>query len=162
MTKFEYGNSYPIETLPDDLHEEGMPHRDKWSLKSAMFWNDCQGWWHESISSYWLHNRYSTPIARFWSPEPPAPMTRLEILAERNMAVCEHCDYAITIGEPHNCNGPSENLIEQRRLQGDCGWRADRMNRRSFLFRSCNGSFSWNHSSSCGTDCRYGHRWWRA
>jgi hypothetical protein len=72
---FEAGKSYLIETLPDDLHDEGVPNKDKWALRGALFRNDCQGWWHQEVADFWLENRYRTqPVARFWSPEPPNPI----------------------------------------------------------------------------------------
>lgn len=122
--KFEHGKSYPIDTLPDDLHSESIPLRDKWAIRDALFWNDCQGWWVEHVSDERRAFDFGTSCARFWSPLPPSPMSRQEILTERNMVVCEHCDYAITIGESHNCKGPSENLIKQRALQAAVDGRA--------------------------------------
>jgi hypothetical protein len=114
--RFEHGKTYPITTLPDDLHHEGIPFRDKWSLRRALFWNSCQGWWHESISDYWRHALYGDHPARFWSPEPPNPMTRDQILAELGEVVCPICDYAVK-PTGHDCRGPSDNLQEQRELQ---------------------------------------------
>lgn len=101
---FEVGKSYPIETLPDDLHDETIPNSARWALKDALFWNDCQGWWHESISNYWLANRFGRHIARFWSPEPPDPMTREQILAERGEIICPRCDYAVKPNDGHVCH----------------------------------------------------------
>lgn len=115
---FEHTQSYPISTLPDDLYDEAIPNRDRWALKSALFWNDCQGWWEESISQYWRNNRFSSAghMARYWRPMPPDPMTRAEILAERGDVVCMDCDLAIDPTKPHDCK-PSEHLIRQRLLQ---------------------------------------------
>jgi len=101
--KFEPGTSYPIDTLPDDLSDESVPAREKWAIRDALFWNDCQGWWIEHVSDTRRQIDFGTNIARFWQPLPPEPMTREEILSERGMIVCEGCDYAIAPGEPHNC-----------------------------------------------------------
>lgn len=116
--KFEPGTSYPIETLPDDLHNKTIPNRDRWAIREALFWNDCQGWWLDSIARERQRIDFGQSSARFWMPRPPDPMTREQILTERGMVVCAGCDYAIELGEPHDCR-PSENLIEQRRLQAE-------------------------------------------
>jgi hypothetical protein len=101
---FKPGTSYPIGTLPDDLHDESIPAGQKWAIRDAMFWNDCQGWWMDHISDVRRKMDWDgASVARFWQPLPPDPMTRKEILAERGMVVCEHCDYAITLGKPHDC-----------------------------------------------------------
>ena len=102
--KFEIGKSYPIDTLPDDISDESIPLKDKWSLRGALFWNDCQGWWHDGISDYLRENRFrDRELARFWSPEPDDPMTREAILSERGMVVCPKCDWAITPSSEHRC-----------------------------------------------------------
>lgn len=113
---FEHGKSYPIETLPDDLGDETIPNRDRWAIRDALFWNDCQGWWQGHVADEARSVRFGESIARFWSPLPPDPMTREQVLAERGMVVCEACDLAIDQNKPHDCR-PSENLIEQRDLQ---------------------------------------------
>ena len=91
---FKPGKSYPIETLPDDLTSD-TPASEMWAIKSALFWNDCQGWWIEYIADYWLGARYNGHVARFWQPVPAAPMSREAILAEQGMKVCPVCDVAI-------------------------------------------------------------------
>ena len=119
--KFEPGKSYPIETLPDDLYDKTIPNRDRWAIKRALFWNECQGWWQDSISDYWRYHsdRYGgTHMARFWQPEPNDPMTREEILAERGEIVCPRCSYAIKPDRPHTCSESTLALIaEQRALE---------------------------------------------
>jgi hypothetical protein len=100
---FEPGTSYPIETLPDDLHDD-KPAGQKWAIRDALFWNDCQGWWLDHISDVrrdmdWL----GKSVARFWQPLPPNPMTREQILTERGMVVCAGCDHAIDPAKPHIC-----------------------------------------------------------
>jgi hypothetical protein len=102
---FRPGTSYPIDTLPDDLLDDAVPTHDKWAIRDALFWNDCEGWWHESISQYWLGCRYSGHVARFWQPEPVSPMTREAILAERGLVVCPDCDVAIDPNKAHCCKG---------------------------------------------------------
>jgi hypothetical protein len=117
-SKFVHGTSYPIETLPDDLHDETIPNRDRWALKDALFWNDCQGWWIEHICDVrGSMNRGQAVIARFWSPLPPHPMTRQQVVEERGWTICPGCDCALTPALPHRCKGPSEDLIKERRLQ---------------------------------------------
>jgi hypothetical protein len=104
MQQFAYGTTYPINTLPDDLGDESIPARDKWAIRDAMFWNDCQGWWHEHIADYWRgHMLRGDHVARFWAPQPPDPMTRDEILAERGMGICPRCDIAIDVGAQCSC-----------------------------------------------------------
>ncbi len=115
--KFTFGTAYPIETLPDDLYDKTIPNRDRWAIRGAMFWNDCEGWWQErSIAGYWRSVFGSSHVARFWMPMAPDPMTREQILAERGMVVCPDCDMAIHRERAHDCR-PSDNLVEQRRLQ---------------------------------------------
>jgi hypothetical protein len=101
--QFEAGTSYPIETLPDDLHDDKAAS-EMWAIRDALFWNDCQGWWLGHISEERQQLNFGQSIARFWQPLPPNPMTREEILAERGMVVCGGCDYAVTVGEPHVCH----------------------------------------------------------
>ena len=114
MMKFEAGKSYPIETLPDDLHDD-KPAGEMWAIRNALFWNDCQGWWIDHISDVRREMDFGGSIARFWRPLPPDPMTREEILAERGMTVCGGCDYAIAIGEPHKCPPASVAIIQTER-----------------------------------------------
>lgn len=117
-SQFVHGTAYQINTLPDDLYDEAIPNRDRWALKSALFWNDCQGWWHEGVADYQRGVVGTQHVARFWMPEPPSPMTREQILAERGMDVCPDCDVARDIGKPHTCSQHSLELVaEQRRLQ---------------------------------------------
>lgn len=106
---FEHGKSYPIDTLPDDLYAD-KPAGDLWAIRDALFWNDCQGWWIESIAEYNRHNG----VARFWQPLPADPMTREEILKERGMFACVHCDRAVTIGQPHSCQSGANASSEQK------------------------------------------------
>jgi hypothetical protein len=113
---FAHGTSYPIETLPDDLHDRTIPNRDRWAIRDALFWNDCQGWSIGHISDVRRSMDFGATSARFWQPLPPDPMTREQILAERGEVVCPDCDWAVDPNKPHDCR-PSENLIEQRRLQ---------------------------------------------
>ncbi|MGR4927309.1 hypothetical protein ACIPUD_10930 [Bradyrhizobium sp. CAR08] len=118
MSAFVSGTAYPIETLPDDLYDKAIPNRDRWALKSALFWNDCQGWWHENIADYWLANRFGSHIARFWMPEPAQPMTREQVLSEQGMVVCPDCDVAFDPLVRHTCRHETLELIAaQRRLQ---------------------------------------------
>lgn len=117
-TKFVHGTAYPIDTLPDDLYDKTIPNRDRWAIKNAMFWNDCQGWWIGHVSEERQACDFGRSIARFWSPLPPDPMTREQILTERGMDVCPNCDVARDIGRPHTCGQHSLELVtEQRRLQ---------------------------------------------
>lgn len=116
MPVFEHGKSYPIATLPDDLHNETIPNRDRWAIRDALFWNDCQGWWMEHVSDMIRTIHYGKVAATHWSPLPPDPMTREQILAQRAMAICPGCDWAIDPAGEHDCR-PSTNLIEQRLLQ---------------------------------------------
>lgn len=117
MPVFDPGTSYPIETLPDDLHDDTIPNRDRWAIRDALFWNECQGWWLDHISDVRRRMNFGDGVvARFWQPLPPNPMTREAILAERGMVVCAGCDHAIEPGEPHDCR-PSKNVVKQRRLQ---------------------------------------------
>ena len=102
---FTPDRAYLIETLPDDLYDD-VPAGQRWATKDALFWNDCEGWWIQSISDYWLANNGDHP-ARYWRPLPEAPMTRDEILSERGMRVCTTCDWAVKINEPHDCKGSS-------------------------------------------------------
>jgi hypothetical protein len=101
--QFVPGTSYPIETLPNDLHDD-KPARELWAIRDALFWNDCQGWSIEHISDVrramdWREGS----IFRFWQPLPVDPMTREEILAERGMVVCPTCDVAIDRDGDHRC-----------------------------------------------------------
>jgi hypothetical protein len=75
VTDFKFGTPYPIDTLPDDIHDANVAPSD-WlgAPRRALFWNDCQGWWHESIGDYWLLNRFDH-MAEFWMPEPPDPVS---------------------------------------------------------------------------------------
>jgi hypothetical protein len=124
MAQFESGTSYPIHTLPDDLYDEAIPHRDRWAIKDALFWNDCQGWWIEGVAEYTRGaDLAGEHAAQFWMPLPPAPMSREAILAERNLTICPTCDLAIDPSAAHDCR-PSAILVEQRELQA----RADRRN----------------------------------
>lgn len=100
--KFEPGKAYPIDTLPDDLHDD-KPARDIWAIRDALFWNDCQGWWLGHIADERRQLDFGQGVARFWSPLQPDPMTRGEILAERGMVVCNGCDIAVMPGNPHAC-----------------------------------------------------------
>lgn len=102
--KFEPGKSYPISTLPDDLMDESIPASQKWAIRGALFWNDCEGWWHEHIAGYWLRERWKDKqSARFWSPEPEQPMTRKELLDEMGMEACPVCDIAVDKGKQCVC-----------------------------------------------------------
>lgn len=84
MKKFRPGKAYPISTLPDDLYDDSLESKDKWSLKDALFWNDCQGWWQESISDYHIAvMKNGDGGALFWSPEPDDPMTNEEVIEMR-------------------------------------------------------------------------------
>lgn len=104
--KFEVGKSYPIDTLPDDLLNEAVPPSEKWAIREALFWNDCQGWSLERISKVCRAIRYGESSSRFWSPLPPNPMTRAEICAERGWQICPNCDIAIiNPKETHTCRG---------------------------------------------------------
>jgi len=114
--QFQFGTSYPIETLPDDLYDDTIPNRDRWAVRDALFWNDCQGWWIGHISDERRRMDFGQSVARFWMPEPPDPMTREQILAERGEVVCPACDWAVAANGPHDCR-PSENLTRQRTLQ---------------------------------------------
>lgn len=92
---FEAGKSYPIETLPDDLYDDDIANAEKWAIRDVLFWNDCQGWWHEHVADYWRGHSLGEPhLARYWSPEPDSPMTREEICKERGWKICGHCDVA--------------------------------------------------------------------
>ncbi len=82
--QFIAGKSYPIDTLPDDLYDDISPS-DMWSIRDALFWNDCQGWWHQGIAEYNRLDRHNK-AAIFWSPEPDEPMTLKEIRAMRQAA----------------------------------------------------------------------------
>lgn len=101
--RFSPGTSYPIETLPDDLHDETIPNRDRWAIRDAMFWNDCQGWWLAHVSDMAREMNFGKSGARFWQPLPPDPMTREQILTERGLVVCPDCDHAIEPAKPHDC-----------------------------------------------------------
>jgi hypothetical protein len=102
---FEQGKSYPIETLPDDLYSDS-PASEKWAIRDALFWNDCQGWWIEHICDERRALDFGNSVARFWQPLPHDPMTREEILSERGMVICPACDYAIDANDRnHSCNG---------------------------------------------------------
>lgn len=103
-SEFQFGTSYPIETLPDDLHDN-IPSGEKWAIRNALFWNDCQGWWIDHVCDIRRDLNFGQIIARFWSPLPPDPMTREEILAERGMVVCPYCDHAIMEKTFHKCRG---------------------------------------------------------
>lgn len=103
MREFKHGTSYPIDSLPDDLYDETVPATKKWAIRDALFWNDCQGWWMEHISDARRAIDFRESVARFWSPLPPAPMSREEILAERGMVICQDCDHAIDIGSQCGC-----------------------------------------------------------
>jgi hypothetical protein len=92
--QFDVGKSYPIETLPDDLHDE-KPATKMWAIRDALFWNDCQGWWMAHIADERRAFNFGESVARFWSPLPPDPMSREEICAERGWEICPDCDYAI-------------------------------------------------------------------
>ncbi len=105
--RFVYGMTYPIESLPDDLSNDAVPASQKWAIRDAMFWNDCQGWWHEHVADYWRgHMLSGGHVARFWAPQPPDPMTREQILAERGMVICAVCDIAIYSERLHTCTLP--------------------------------------------------------
>jgi hypothetical protein len=71
---FEHGKSYPIKTLPNDLHDRTIPNRDRWAIRKALFWNDCQGWWLGGISEERQSYDFGESVARFWSPLPPDPI----------------------------------------------------------------------------------------
>lgn len=116
--QFEPGKSYPIDTLPDDLFDDSKLPGEKWAIRNALFWNDCQGWWMESISEY---NR-DGGVARFWQPLPRDPVTRAEILAERGEIVCPECDWAVDPTKPHNCRGPSESVVAMRAKKAAGAW----------------------------------------
>lgn len=107
MAEFVAGKSYPIETLPDDLCDDAVRTSDKWAIRRALFWNQCQGWWQQSVAQYHTDTALSPHghMARFWSPEPPDPMTREEILAERGETVCPSCDWAVPRHGHHSCPG---------------------------------------------------------
>lgn len=100
---FEPGKAYPIDTLPDDLWDDSVSNAERWSLRTIMLWNDCQGWWTGNAADFVMCRYDAHPIARFWSPCPPSPMTRQEILAERGMTICPTCDVAIDIVGVHKC-----------------------------------------------------------
>lgn len=114
--QFQPGTSYPIDTLPDDLHDKTIPNSVRWAIRDALFWNDCQGWWTAHVADERRALDFGTSIARFWQPLPPDPMTREQILTERGMVACPACDHAFDRDKPHDCR-PSEDIIEQRRLQ---------------------------------------------
>ena len=99
---FVPGTSYPIETLPDDLHAD-IPASQMWAIREALFWNDCQGWWIETICDERRALDFGGSAARFWQPLPKDPMTRIEILAERGMTICPACDHAIDVGSTCTC-----------------------------------------------------------
>jgi hypothetical protein len=94
QAKFEVGKSYPIDTLPDDLYDDEVPTKEKWSLRTVLFWNDCQGWWTDPASEFMRCKYQENPVARFWAPCPEDPMTREAILAERGLVICPKCDVA--------------------------------------------------------------------
>lgn len=101
--RFKHGKSYRIETLPDDLYDAAVPPSAKWAIREVLLWNDCQGWWTGGVSEYLSEANVSgVHVARFWSPLPPSPMTRQEILAERGMVVCPACDIAMDRDKPHS------------------------------------------------------------
>lgn len=103
FAQFTYGNTYPIATLPDDLFDD-KPAGEKWAIRDVLFWNDCQGWWTESIAEY-RRMLFGDDLghARFWSPLPPDPMSREQILAERGMAICSKCNIAVDVGKEFSC-----------------------------------------------------------
>lgn len=98
---FEPSKSYPIATLPDDLHDE-KPATKMWAIREALFWNDCQGWWLAKIADERRALNFGESVARFWSPLPADPMSREQICAERGWLICPRCDIAI-VGSSHNC-----------------------------------------------------------
>ncbi len=116
MSEFASGTSYPIATLPDDLHDATIPNDQRWALRDALFWNDCQGWWIEHIADVRGDMNRGQCIAKFWQPLPHDPMTRIEILKERGYAgICEDCDHAIARGEAHHCSPSAVAVVRAQR-----------------------------------------------